>query len=94
MDFIETSNVKDHIGQTNIPKHIMDRTGSGSTSLSTTSSECSVEQQKHDELDGIDTLMVQRLSAELEAARGEIASLQLKLQKNRSESIDQLQVSE
>jgi hypothetical protein len=96
VDFVETTNVKqDRIGQTILPKHIMDRSGSGSTSLSTTSSECSAEQQKQDQLDGTDTLMVQRLSAELEAARREIAALQLKLESNRhQEVVDSFQVSE
>ena len=92
--FMEDAYTKDHIGQTIIPKHIMDRNGPGSTSLSTTSSECSVEQQKHDELDGTDAFMVQRLSAELEAARREIAALQLKLETNHVEPVDPLSVAE
>jgi hypothetical protein len=92
--FMEDACTKDRIGQTIIPKHIMDRNGPGSTSLSTTSSECSVEQQKHDELDGTDAFMVQRLSAELEAARREIAALQLKLEMNQVEPVDPLSVAE
>jgi 6-phosphogluconolactonase len=83
VNLVDTNSETKYIEQTVIPKHIMDRNDSGGTSMSTTSSECSVEQQKHDQLsDDGDTMHMEQLAAELKAARLEIETLRMQLTMN------------